>query len=54
MKVEIETSKYKKNFDSELIWKDEVDMKEDNVLNEYNLAEALIIEAKKSKRTYEK
>ncbi len=54
VEIEIETDEYKKNFNSELMWKDEVDLKEDNVLNDYNSAEALAVEVEKSKRTYEK
>ena len=53
MKVKIEISEYKENFDFELTWKDEVDMEENNVLNEYNPAKALTAEAEESKQTYE-
>ncbi len=49
MEVEIETDDYKENFNFELIQKDEVDIEMDNVLNNYNPAEAFIVEVKESK-----
>ncbi len=54
VKVKIKTDNYKKNFDSKLTWKNEVDLKMNNILNDYNLVEALAVETEKSKRTYEK
>ncbi len=53
VKVETETLGYKENFDSEMTWEDEVDIKLDNILSEYNPTEALAAEAKESKQTYE-
>ncbi len=52
VKVEIEISEYEENFDSELTWKNEVDLKEDNVFNKYNPAEALAAEAEEPKLSY--
>ncbi len=54
VKVEIEINGYKENFDSELTWKDEMNIEKDNVLNDYNPAEALVVEVKELKQTYEK
>ncbi len=54
MKVEIKTESYKENFDFELIWKDEVDMETNNILNDYNLMEAFAAEAEESKQTNKK
>ncbi len=45
MKVEIETSEYE-SFDSEMMWEDEVDIELDNILSDYNLAEALWLKKK--------
>ncbi len=53
VEVETETSGYKENFDSELTWEDEVNMKLDNILDDYNLAEALVAETEGPKRTFE-
>ncbi len=53
MKVETEILGYEENFDSEMTWKDEVDIELNNILEEYNSAEALVAEAEKSRRTYE-
>jgi len=54
VKVEIKTESYKENFDFELIWKDEVDMETNNILNDYNLMEAFAAEAEESKQTNKK
>ena len=54
VEVETETESYIKNLDFKLIWKDEVDMEEDNVLNDYNLVEALAAKTEEPKLTYEK
>ncbi len=54
MKVEIETDDYSENFNFELIWKDEIDIKMDNILNNYNSAKALITEIEELKLIYEK
>ena len=53
VEVETETSGYEENFDSEMMWEDEVDIELDNILSDYNLAEALVVEAEASKQTYE-
>src|SRR6266496_3382963 len=52
MEVETETSKYE-GFDSEMIWEDEVDIELDNILNDYNLAEALAAKKEGLERTFE-
>ncbi len=54
-KVEIETEilGYKENFNSEMKWEDEVDIELDNILGDYNPAEALAVEMKVSQRIYE-
>ena len=49
VKVEIETSEYKKNFDSKMIQENEIDIEEDNILSEYNPVEALAAETEKPK-----
>src|SRR6266498_1552488 len=43
VKVKTETSEYE-GFDSEMTWKDEVDIELDNILSDYNPAEALAAE----------
>src|SRR6266542_2208628 len=48
VKVETETSRYKENFDFEMTWEDEVDIELDNILSNYNPAEALATETKGS------
>ncbi len=53
MEVETETSGYEENFNFKLTQKDEVDIELDNILSDYNLAEALVVEAEASKQTYE-
>src|SRR6266508_6838161 len=52
VEVETETSKYE-SFNSEMIWEDEVDIKLDNILSDYNLAEALAAEKEGPERTFE-
>ncbi len=52
VKVETETLEYE-NLDSEIIWKDEVDIELDNILSDYNLAEALAAEKEGPERTFE-
>ncbi len=54
VKVKTETSGYEENFDSEMTWKDEVDIELDNILNDYNPTEALAAETEEPKQTYEK
>jgi len=44
--VKTETSKDEEYFDSEIIWEDKVDIELDNILNDYNPAEALAAEKK--------
>jgi len=53
-KVEVKTeiSEYK-NFDFEMMWEDEVDIELDNILGNYNPAEALVAEKEGPKRTFE-
>ena len=41
VEVETETSDYEKNFNSEMTWKDKVDIELDNILGDYNPAEAM-------------
>src|SRR6266496_577071 len=52
VEVKTETSEYE-SFDSEMIWEDEVDIELDNILNDYNLAEALAAEKEGPERTFE-
>src|SRR6266496_1420239 len=52
VEVEIETSEYE-GFDSEMIWEDEVDIELDNILSDYNPAEALVAEKEGPERTFE-
>ncbi len=54
-KVEVKTeiSEYEENFDSEMTWEDEVDIKLDNILSDYNLTEALAAETEAPKQMYE-
>ncbi len=54
MEIEIEIFDYKENFNSEITWENKVNMKIDNILNDYNPVEALATKAEKPKRTYEK
>ncbi len=49
VKVKTETDKYSKNFNFKLIWKDEIDMKIDNILNNYNPVEILMVETEEFK-----
>ena len=53
VEVETETSKYE-SFNSEMIWEDEVDIKLDNILGDYNPAEALAAETEGPERTFKK
>ncbi len=52
VEVEIETSEYE-NFNSEMTWEDEVDIELDNILSDYNPAEALAAEKEGPERTFE-
>ena len=52
VEVEIETSEYE-GFDSEMIWEDEVDIELDNILSDYNPAEALAAEKERLEQTFE-
>ena len=52
VKVKTEISEYK-GFDSEMTWEDEVDIELDNILGDYNPAEALAVETEASQWTYE-
>ncbi len=52
VKIKTEISEYE-NFNSEIMWKDEVDIELDNILNDYNLTKALAAETEASKLTYE-
>ena len=52
VEVETETSEYE-GFDSEMTWKDKVDIELDNILSDYNSAEALAAEKEGPERTFE-
>ena len=52
VKVETETSEYE-GFDSEMTQEDEVDIELDNILSDYNPAEALVAEKEGPERTFE-
>src|SRR6266542_2527086 len=52
VEVETETSEYE-NFDSEMTWKDKVDIELDNILSDYNPAEALAAEKEGPEQTFE-
>ena len=52
VEVETEISGYKENFDSEMIWEDEVDIELDNILSDYNPAKALAAKTEGSEWTY--
>ena len=52
VEVETETSEYE-TYDSEMTWEDEVDIELDNILSDYNPAEALAAEEEGSERTFE-
>ena len=41
MEVKTKTLEYEENFDFEMTWEDEVDIELDNILSDYNSAEAL-------------
>jgi len=53
VEVKTETSGYEENFDSEMMWEDEVDIELDNILSDYNSAEVLVVETEASNRMYE-
>src|SRR6266511_1397405 len=53
VEVETETSEYE-NYESEMTWEDEVDIELDNILSDYNPAEALAAEKEGPERTFEK
>jgi len=44
VEVETETLGYEKNLESEMTWEDEIDIELDNILSDYNPAEALAAE----------
>src|SRR6266540_490037 len=52
VEVETETSEYE-NFESEMTWEDEVDIELNNILSDYNPAEALAAEKEGPERTFE-
>src|SRR6266542_4235776 len=52
VEVETETLKYE-NFDSEMTWENEVNIELDNILSDYNLAEALAVEIEGPERIFE-
>jgi len=52
VEVKIETLEYK-GFDFEMTWEDEVDIELDNILSDYNPAEALAAEKEGPERTFE-
>ncbi len=53
VKIKTETNNYIEDFDFELNWKNEINLKMDNILNDYNLVEALAAEIEEPKQTYE-
>src|SRR6266498_6140073 len=52
MEVKTETSEYE-GFDSEMTWEDEVNIELENILSDYNPAEALAVEREGPERTFE-
>ncbi len=52
IEIETETLEYE-GFDSEMTWEDKVDIELDNILSDYNLAEALAAEKEGPERTFE-
>src|SRR6266542_99429 len=52
MEVKTETTEYE-GFDSKITWEDKVDIELDNILSNYNPAEALAAEKKGPERTFE-
>src|SRR6266540_6799801 len=52
VEVKTETSEYE-GFDSKMTWEDEVDIELNNILSDYNPAEALAAEKKEPERTFE-
>ena len=53
IEVETETLGYEENFDFEMTWEDKVDIELDNLLSDYNPAEALAAEKEGLERTFE-
>ena len=53
VKIKTETSEYEENFDSKMTWKDKVDIELDNILSDYNPAEALAAEKEGPEQTFE-
>src|SRR6266540_1666549 len=53
VEIETETSGYEENFDFEMTWEDEIDIKLDNILSDYNPAEALMAETEGPEQTFE-
>ncbi len=54
VKVKTETLGYEENFDSEITWENEIDIELDNILSDYNSAEAMAAEIETPEWTYEK
>ena len=52
VEIETETSEYE-SFDSEMTWEDEVDIELDNILSDYNPAEAFVVEKEGPEWTFE-
>src|SRR6266542_210913 len=52
VEVKTETSEYE-GFNSKMTWEDEVDIELDNILSDYNSAEALAAKTEGSERTFE-
>ncbi len=53
VEVETETLENEEYFDPEMTWENEVNLELDNILSNYNLAEALVAETEVLKQTYE-
>ena len=43
VKVKTKIDNYIEDFDSKLTWENEIDLKIDNILNDYNSAKALVV-----------
>src|SRR6266540_1774260 len=52
VEIKTETSEYE-NFDPEMTWEDKIDIELDNILSDYNPAEALTAEKEGSERIFE-
>ncbi len=52
VEIKTETSEYE-NFDPEMTWEDKIDIELDNILSDYNPAEALVAEKEGPERTFE-